>query len=52
MKPNNNTFKTTALYCRLSRDDGMEATATALLIKNFYYPNMPMNMDCIILFIM
>lgn len=31
MKPNNNTFKTTALYCRLSRDDGMEGDSNSIV---------------------
>ena len=30
MKPIDNTFKTTALYCRLSRDDGAEGESNSI----------------------
>ena len=30
MKPNDNIFKTTALYCRLSRDDGAEGESNSI----------------------
>ena len=49
MKPNDNIFKTTALYCRLSRDDGAEGESNSisnqeLICKGWFLP--PNTYDC------
>ena len=49
MKPIDNTFKTTALYCRLSRDDGAEGESNSisnqkLICKGWFLP--PNTYDC------